>query len=115
MSRDISVSDAARQNTAEVSPSCGPRADENKGSDGGAAGAEVGFDDLGDVEGEDLGAGFIEVEAVLGADVFELVVTRVLHDLGEATVEAGEPLPGVTPVESKLGDATLQLYVRRIA
>jgi hypothetical protein len=23
-----------------------------------------------------------------------------------------EPLPGVTPVESKLGDATLQLFVK---
>jgi len=26
-----------------------------------------------------------------------------------------EPLPGVTPVESKLGDASLQLFVRRVA
>jgi hypothetical protein len=26
-----------------------------------------------------------------------------------------EPLPGVNPVESKLGDAALQLFVRRVA
>ena len=35
----------------------------------GAAGAQVGLDDLGDVEGEDLGAGLVEVEAVVGPDV----------------------------------------------
>ena len=37
-----------------------------------AAGAEVGFDRFGDVEGEDLGAGLVEVEAVVGADVLAL-------------------------------------------
>ncbi len=38
-------------------------------SDGGAVGAEVVADGLGDVEGEDLGAVGVEVEAVVGADV----------------------------------------------
>ena len=37
-----------------------------------AAGSQLGADGFGDVEREDLGAGRVEVEAVLGADVFEL-------------------------------------------
>ena len=46
----------------------------DRGSVSGAPGSEIGLDRLGDVEGEDLGAGLVEVEAVVGADLLELVV-----------------------------------------
>src|SRR5215210_6776295 len=41
-------------------------------SEDGAAGAELGADGLGDVEGEDLGAVLVEVEAVVGPHVLAL-------------------------------------------
>ena len=53
----------------------------------GAAGAEVLFDLLLHVEGQDLGAGDVEVEAIVGAHELALVVTRV------------DDVAGVRPVE----------------
>ena len=50
---------------------------------------------LGDVEGEDLGAVLVEVEAVVGADVLALAVAGVDDVLGPAAVAAGEPGPRV--------------------
>ena len=49
--------------------------------------AEVGLDDLGDVEGEDLGAVLVEVEAVVGADVL------AAPSRGSTTYSAQPPLP----------------------
>ena len=68
----------ARRTASEcLRPARGARKHSDGGLEGGAAGSEVGADGLGDVEGEDLGTGFVEVEAVFSAHIFELVVARV--------------------------------------
>ncbi len=56
---------------------------------------EVGADDVGDVEGEDLRAVLVEVEAVVGPDVLALPVTRVDDVLGPVAVAPREPPPRV--------------------
>lgn len=61
------------------------------GSDVGAAGAELGADRLGDVEGEDLRTSLVEVEAIAGTNVFHLIVAGVLHHLCISAVDAAEP------------------------
>ena len=79
--RDPSPRPAAVDDRGRVStPS--QRVGSRAGSDRGALGAEGVADRLGDVDGEDLGAGGVEVEAVVGADVLALAVAGIDHELG---------------------------------